>query len=59
MRDKAELITILKLMLQQRPEWSWVSQAPQPVAGKPALSIDVHLLCWLQYMGYPTARRGL
>ncbi len=42
-RGKAELITILKLMLQQRPELSWVLQAPQPVTGKHVLSINTHL----------------
>jgi hypothetical protein len=28
MTEKAELITIIKLMLEQRPELSWVLQAP-------------------------------
>src|SRR6266581_21192 len=40
---KAELITIIRLMLQQRPELSWVLQAPQPVTGKHVLSINAHL----------------
>ena len=41
-RNKAELITIIKLMLQQRPELSWVLQASQPVMGKPAQSLGSH-----------------
>jgi hypothetical protein len=42
-RNKAELIAIIKLMLQQRPELSWVLQAPQPVMGKHTQSVDAHL----------------
>jgi hypothetical protein len=34
-RDKAEPITIIKLMLQQHPELSGVLQASQPVRGSP------------------------
>lgn len=42
-RDKAELIAIIELMLQQRPELLWVLQASQHGAGKRATSIDTHL----------------
>lgn len=42
-RDKAELIAMIKLMLQQRPELSWILQTPQPMASKPAQLIDTHL----------------
>ncbi len=42
-RDKAELIAMVELMLQQHPELSWVLQASQPVRGKPAHSISSHL----------------
>lgn len=42
-RDKTELITIIKLMLQQRPELSWVLRTPQPEMGKRVLSADANL----------------
>lgn len=40
--DKAELITLIKLMLQQRPELLWVLQAQKPVTGKQLSSIDMY-----------------
>jgi hypothetical protein len=42
-RDKDELIAIIKLMLQQHPELSWVLQASQAMRGKPAYSSSSHL----------------
>jgi hypothetical protein len=42
-RDKAELIAIIKLMLQQHPELSWVLQASRPVGGRTAHAINSHL----------------
>src|SRR5581483_4025788 len=41
--DKAELIAMIKLMLQQHPDLSWVLQASQPVGGKPVQVVHSHL----------------
>ncbi|HET8844651.1 MAG TPA: hypothetical protein VFN35_24485 [Ktedonobacteraceae bacterium] len=41
-RDKAELIALIKLMLQQRPELSWVLQTQKPAMGKQLSSIDTY-----------------
>jgi len=42
-REKTDLIAIIKLMLQQRPELEWVLQMPLPGSGKSAPPINAAL----------------
>lgn len=42
-REKAELIALSKLMLQQQPELAWVLQTPLPTTGKSTLSTNASL----------------
>lgn len=42
-REKAELIAIIKLMLEQQPELAWILQTPLPVAGKRTQPINAGL----------------
>ena len=42
-REKTELIAMIKLMLQQRPELAWVLQTPLPTTGKSTPPINAAL----------------
>src|SRR5258708_39501635 len=42
-REKAELVALIKLMLQQQPGLAWVLQTPLPAAGKHTQPINVDL----------------